>query len=133
MIQIRRNVFETNSSSVHSITLCNKSEYDDWKKGKLYMYNSTYKLPSQRSHFFSWGDMIDFIKDNFNSYDDIAYLVKAKKEENDTRFESLLTKYDFFTFDAFEEFLDSFEYETASIKTPSGDEVIAFSYYGYDG
>lgn len=28
--QIRRGVFETNSSSVHSITMCMKSDYDRW-------------------------------------------------------------------------------------------------------
>lgn len=33
--QIRRGVFETNSSSCHSITMCMKSDYDKWKDGKL--------------------------------------------------------------------------------------------------
>lgn len=33
--QIRRGVFETNSSSVHSITMCMKSEYDRWVAGEL--------------------------------------------------------------------------------------------------
>ena len=30
MRQIRRNVFETNSSSTHSITMCMKSDFDKW-------------------------------------------------------------------------------------------------------
>lgn len=34
-IQIRRNVFETNSSSVHSLTMCNSSDYEKWKNGEL--------------------------------------------------------------------------------------------------
>ena len=33
--QIRRGVFETNSSSVHSITMCSEDEYDKWIKGEL--------------------------------------------------------------------------------------------------
>lgn len=33
--QIRRGVFETNSSSVHSMTMCMKSEYDKWVDGEL--------------------------------------------------------------------------------------------------
>ena len=33
--QIRRGVFETNSSSVHSITMCMKSDYDRWLAGGL--------------------------------------------------------------------------------------------------
>ena len=35
MRQIRRNVFETNSSSTHSITMCMQSDYDKWKAGEL--------------------------------------------------------------------------------------------------
>lgn len=37
MRQIRRGVFETNSSSVHSITMCMKSDYDKWVNGELYL------------------------------------------------------------------------------------------------
>lgn len=33
--QIRRGVFETNSSSVHSITMCSDSEFDRWENGEL--------------------------------------------------------------------------------------------------
>jgi len=32
---IRRGVFETNSSSTHSITICTKEEYDKWFDGLL--------------------------------------------------------------------------------------------------
>lgn len=35
MKQIRKNVFETNSSSTHSITMCMKSDYDKWVSGGL--------------------------------------------------------------------------------------------------
>ena len=38
MIQIRRNVFETNSSSTHSITLCSVEDYNAWQEGKMYMH-----------------------------------------------------------------------------------------------
>jgi len=37
-INIRKNVFETNSSSVHSLCICTEKEFDAWKKGELY-YN----------------------------------------------------------------------------------------------
>lgn len=41
MRQIRRGVFETNSSSTHSLTMCLKSVYDEWKSGKRIMYEDT--------------------------------------------------------------------------------------------
>lgn len=34
-IKIRRNVFETNSSSVHSFTFCTDSEFEQWTRGEL--------------------------------------------------------------------------------------------------
>ena len=39
-MQIRHGVFETNSSSVHSITMCTQNEFDDWRNGKVYRNNS---------------------------------------------------------------------------------------------
>ena len=33
--QVRQGVFETNSSSTHSLTICTENEYDKWKKGEL--------------------------------------------------------------------------------------------------
>lgn len=42
MIQIRRNLFETNSSSTHSITMCTKSDYEKWEKGEL-VYDMDHK------------------------------------------------------------------------------------------
>lgn len=36
MEQIRRNVFETNSSSTHSITMCPKEEFEKWKNGEMF-------------------------------------------------------------------------------------------------
>lgn len=34
-VQIRKGVFETNSSSVHTLTMCTDSEYQSWKNGDL--------------------------------------------------------------------------------------------------
>lgn len=36
--QVRREVFETNSSSTHSITMCMKSDYDRWNNGEIFLY-----------------------------------------------------------------------------------------------
>ena len=33
--QLRRGVFETNSSSVHSLTMCSGTDFDKWIKGEL--------------------------------------------------------------------------------------------------
>lgn len=33
--QIRYGVFETNSSSVHSLTMCSEEEFEAWKRGEV--------------------------------------------------------------------------------------------------
>lgn len=39
MRQVRVGVFETNSSSTHSLTICLKKDYDEWKDEKRVMYD----------------------------------------------------------------------------------------------
>ena len=40
MIQVRKNVFETNSSSTHSLVMAVKSEFDKWTAGEYYYCKS---------------------------------------------------------------------------------------------
>lgn len=91
-VQIRPEVFETNSSSVHALTVCTKAEYEAFKNGEL-LYNNWY-----------------------------GKLVSLEEKNDDT-----------FDYDEFQE--RGYEYgETYShqFTTPSGDEMVAFGYYGHD-
>lgn len=107
MIQIRRNVFETNSSSTHSLTICSRDEYQDWVDGKCYWSRWSESFVSKEE-----------VEEEFkkSSYDD---------------FDEYLIDEGLYTFDRY----DDIEMETyeESYKTKSGDEIIAFGYYGYDG
>jgi len=47
MKQIRLGVFETNSSSTHSLTICTKAQFDDWTSGKLYFDRDNEKFVSK--------------------------------------------------------------------------------------
>lgn len=65
--QIRRGVFETNSSSTHSITMCMKSDYDRWSNGEGFFYTgSDFGYPDnktpQKGHFYTKDEVIDFLK-----------------------------------------------------------------------
>ena len=42
--QIRRGVFETNSSSVHSLTMCSFDEFDKWVRGEVMFDTYNHKL-----------------------------------------------------------------------------------------
>ena len=104
-LQVRRNVFETNSSSVHSITMCTEEDFKAWKKGLKY--------------FDSWNECLIDAKDvalsknsdDEDKYDDKQYLGYNEYWEH------------------YEEEFEGFE---EKFITPGGEKVIAFGYYGAD-
>ena len=95
MKQIRRGVFETNSSSTHSICICTKNDYEKWKNGEL-----LYDL---------W-------------------------EEQLVPFHERLGE-DIYEYKTYEEYMNGYYLEKYAVPftTPSGDEMIAFGEYGFDG
>lgn len=89
MRQIRRGIFETNSSSVHSITIVSKEDYDKWVDGKVC----------------------------FDKYG--KKFVDSPQNEDE----------DIYSFENFPG-CDKYEYFEKSFTTKSGDEIVAFGYYG---
>ena len=130
MKQIRRNVFETNSSSVHSITMCLETIYDKWQNDELYFYDSKYKLPKDCDQFFTWDDMLEFMRDALCvSEEDIQALVDAR-DNDDEDFRQLLHDNDFYTADMYEDYNDDCEHYAEVFTTPLGERVCAFGYSG---
>ena len=63
--QIRRGVYETNSSSTHSISMCTESEYDAWENGDLLLYSgygSYFGDKPVEDHFYTREQAIEFEK-----------------------------------------------------------------------
>lgn len=118
MIQVRKSVFETNSSSTHSLTMCNKSEYDAWNNGELY-----YCEYGRKGKYFM-------------TPEEVVELVKLKRPQfnvNSVEDLSNLDKYDLQDIDIYtaEEFWDYYgeEYETFESEY---NGVVAFGYHGCD-
>lgn len=109
-IQIRRGVFETNSSSVHSLTICTEAEYNDWACGKVY--------------FDKWNE-------RFITKDEIPEKFKNANYETEEDLEIALREDGICTIDNFND--DYFEYFEQTYTTPGGEKIIAFGYSGYDG
>ena len=130
MKQIRRNVFETNSSSVHSITMCLEDIYDKWINDEVYFYDSTYKLPEGRDQFFTWDDMLEFMRNELKvDEEDIKALIEAK-ENDDSEFTSILHDSDFYTADSYESYNEDCVSYAEVFTTPMGERVVAFGYAG---
>ena len=125
--QIRRGVFETNSSSSHSLTMCTESEYDAWGEGKVLLYTGYGDYigeEPEENHFYTREQAIEFEK--HREYKPLNCNL-SDKEINE-----FLYSHGWYTCDEYfdDEYLETFE-ETYT--TPGGESVIAFGKYGYDG
>lgn len=135
--QIRRGVFETNSSSTHSLTMCDEETFEKWKSGDLmfdkYAEEFIDSVPelsdeqknaakeyyeySMEKYWKQWGDLTDSEKEEWYG--------KYATEEG-------IVSEDAVTYDQFmdEAYLESF---VGRYTTKNGDKVVAFGLYGYDG
>lgn len=119
METIRVGVFETNSSSTHSLTMCTREEYDKWKKGEL-LWNK-------------WDE--DFMtleqlcRENEIQFDDELY---DNDEDYAESIDKKIKNAGYLTYEEFweDEYLEGFE---DSYTTKGGEEIVAFGLYGYDG
>lgn len=125
MRQIRRGVFETNSSSVHSITMCMKNEYDDWYDGKLYLNDGW------------WGDNVSqYTKKKFVTKEEAIDLILHSKyysnenydAMNSYEFDEFLKEFEIYTFENYND--DEYEWFATEYNTPNGESVVSFGYYG---
>lgn len=146
---IRSNIFETNSSSTHSITLCTADDIIKWKSGELfyirddeefikkedlhdyyaklvlledceYLEGNKYKYNNKE-----YSNTKDLVSDNISSVTDD--MIENWKEDCFDSYVAPLSYSEYFS--SVQE-----EYETyeTSHRTPSGVEVVAFGYYGYN-
>lgn len=116
MRTIRRGVFETNSSSVHSLTIMTKKDYDGWTN-ENYMRNGTiYSFEEAKQ---------EILKDEwFMQYNGHRVRTFTEDDWMDQIYDA-----DFQTKERFGEDYEQFE---EYFTTPSGDEMVAFGYYGHD-
>lgn len=139
IVQVRRSVFETNSSSTHSLSIVTQDEFDYWKNNKdVYFVGNAY----------GYFDEARFGKAFVTKDEILAMAAKVNEEQNLTSEDRYPTDDSFFEQDeedwysespAKEEgilsFEDWFEQEyletyTQKFTTPSGDKMIAFGEYG---
>ena len=120
--QIRRGVFETNSSSVHSLTMCSGEEYKKWGKGEVLYWRSNDKFGVRE-------DIIEELKDARYTWGELRQPDVNWEEEDEVADifsdEEIQTCEEYFDNEWFETFEEHYT-------TSNGDEVVAFGYYGHD-
>ena len=127
MFKIRYGVFETNSSSTHSLCVAQNDEIDKLQRDELLVNLSYYK----NSYLISYDEALSTLKDDIDNYgheDDKAIIASGDKEE----IYRLMYEYDIAEpFDRYleAEYLEPYEEE---FTTKNGDRVLVFGRYGHD-
>lgn len=144
--QIRFGVFETNSSSTHSITIVDKEDYDKWENGEVY---GKIDMWEDNAEFLPVEEAVERNVESLKNQNcDVPFdFVEAYKEEHtlekaynksgeDFDFENSLDFGEFYlSFDEYCEYVDNimcYQRYTKEYKAKNGTEVVAFGYYGQD-
>lgn len=127
MIKIRYGVFETNSSSVHSLCIAQNDEINKLKSGELLVSLNWRKNNCLISYDEAFQELIEELKE-YGHNEDLIIANSGNKEE----IYSLMKEYDIAK--TFEDYLDSDwleSYEETMI-TEHGDTIMMFGLYGHD-
>ena len=138
MIIIRRNIFETNSSSTHSCTIFTADEYNKFEARDLYINSSWVNTSSE----FKGKTLLDraqivalLTKSENKRYEDYGWRLKPFIDDRD-HFETLLKEFslywDFMNIEAYKD-VDDLQIDFHEYITPSGDNIVVMCKYGYDG
>lgn len=133
--QIRRGVFETNSSSTHSLTMCSEDEFEAWKRGELLFeyYEGRFIKPIHLSDSEKKDaeDEYEYTKDDYwKDWKDLSDVEKekwyAKYAINHNLRDSYTKTYDeYMHHGTLESFVERYI-------SQSGDKIVAFGEYGYN-
>lgn len=114
---VRQGVFETNSSSVHTLTMMMKDDFKKFENGELF--------------YIDWkGPYFKNVNGDFISREELYKIAKENGFDGSTEDDNDLLEF----FDGDVESYDSFggeyyEYFDKEFTTPNGETVVAFGYY----
>lgn len=133
MLNIRRNTFETNSSSTHSITICTLDEFREFENGKVYWVENSWCLDFGDKKFVTLAEIEEAIKkqseerNNPGIYDQYKAIESGEDEYYDSIDDYLREEYCIKTYDNYSDDYESYIEEYTTLK---GENIVAFGYYG---
>lgn len=117
MLNVRPNVFETNSSSTHAMVICTKEQFDDVRDGKLLIDDDD--------------NLITWLEAKKRLHDAKGYSWEAlERMSADEVTKALEECWIAWPYRHWGEYYEGF---CQSYTTPKGEEIVAFGYSGRDG
>ncbi len=83
-LQVRTGVFETNSSSTHSMAICTQTDFDAFKNGNKFVSVNSLKLYDSVEEGMKNEEWED--KENFKTYDEYDEYISEWYEQFEERF-----------------------------------------------
>lgn len=131
MIQIRLNVFETNSSSTHSLVIMTEHQYNLWNSGILALKNESELVNVEKIQLRNIREELEELKESYNKKS--SKINKKIEKLNDELCEHYHPKGSFIDKDGnFYWINGSISRETEEIKytTAGGEKIVAISIVG---
>lgn len=126
--QIRRGVFESNSSSTHALNFLMENDYNRWDIEDLYLFDGSawcWDEQEKKPHdncLYTKDEVIEFCKNSKYPWEEIP--------EDEQSFNEGAKEDGFYAYSEY--WNDNLEPYERSYTTPLGETVIAFGYYGFD-
>lgn len=128
-MKVIKTIFETNSSTTHSVVVMPKEKYDKWTSGLYYFNGSYYGNKSEgeqpiEGEIYTEEQVLEFLSELGYEYNDEDYdSVSKYVEDCDVGFIS------------WEEWFEDEYLETDKTwyTTPGGEEIVICCKYGFDG
>ena len=142
---IRCELFETNSSTTHSLIIMPKDVYKKWADSDLYVYDGySYKDGPKPDTLYTLDEAVDALLLNSSSLRlygrEKEYLEEYKNNDDDDyrqvlleETENILEYYGFYTYESWNGGDYALEEDETSYKTESGDEIMIRAKFGWDG
>lgn len=116
MYQIRKYTFETNSSSVHNITICDADVYEKWVNGEdmyLFTYEGTIRTREEALKYIA--------EKTSHTYEELI--------NNNDLFDNYIDYYNACTFEEY--YSRDYEVDVTRFTSKNGDEIVAICEYGW--
>ena len=149
IFQVRQGVFETNSSSTHTLTICSKDDFDKWKHGEVFWLDNDWCKLDTNKNFVTPEELEELTEkyneeqqkridagDKFANVLDIDKVLNERRDYdswNDSYWDTERSALEANTMDDWYQRNGDLETYERTFTSPSGDEMVAFGAFGYDG
>lgn len=144
IFQVRQGVFETNSSSTHTLTICSKDDFDKWKHGEVFWLDNDWHKLDTNKNFVTPEELEELAEkyneeqqERINAGDKFAKVLDIDKVLNErpdySYWDTERSSLEAYTMDDWYARNGDLETYSETFTSPSGDEMVAFGAFGYDG